>query len=173
MLSVHHITRRPSGIVILACLALVCFVSMAPKANAEGGTQRVNVVMEFGYYWPSPAVKIKNTTKVYNAQDEWESTMNDSRLVLHDSHVGLELAAGEKLVSAFAGYGTIATPAFKDIHWNGKHPLPLYKYLKGPDGTTSKIRLSDISVDAYNPQLPLPEATKGTGVVSEPPGEMK
>jgi hypothetical protein len=54
-------------------------------------------------------------------------------------------------------YGTIATPTFRNIPWDGKHTVPLHKLLVAKDGMVYDIALTNVSVLVYNPQRPLPQ----------------
>jgi hypothetical protein len=169
----HLAIRRPISIAVLACLALVCFVSLTSRANAEVGTEhRFNVSAYYGTIGLGHT--LKSYVMTYNAQHEWVSTTEDMRFIVEKSTVSLDPLKGERLVSGYIDYGTVNTPVFKDIRWTSFDPIPLYKYLKDASGKTHKTALSGVTISLYNPLLPLPEATKGAGVVAEEPsGEMK
>jgi hypothetical protein len=139
---------------VIAVIGALAFWQV-PHAAAEGGNERMNVELFYGYKYGEKA-KV-NTTTVYTHHHEWLPALQDARLIVSNGYVRLKLLKGEKLVSAFADYGTIATPTFRNIPWDGKHTVPLHKLLVAKDGMVYDIALTNVSVLVYNPQRPLPQ----------------
>jgi hypothetical protein len=136
-------------IVGLFALVRVCVSEAAKLPNA-------NVTMFYGYNGAED--RVVDTTTVYLGHGQWNTegskSKNGGLTVSKAGVVSIRLAKGEKVIEAYADYGTVTTPTFRNFPIGANEEVLPYALLRAKNGETYRIKLSSVFVVLYEPRRP-------------------